>query len=76
MLCIERLLYKQSQPSFPHSAADTLRMCPPSTLNILYPAQPAQQLCLLHPFNDRLPGFCSIKEGNQIGVEGHNRRNS
>ena len=29
MLCKERLLYRQSQPSFPHSAPDTLRMCPP-----------------------------------------------
>ena len=29
MLCTEHLLYRQSQPSSPHSAADTLRMRPP-----------------------------------------------
>ena len=29
MLCKEHLLYRQSQPSSPHSAADTLRMRPP-----------------------------------------------
>ena len=32
--------------------------------DIFYPAQPTHQLCLLHPFNHRLPGIGPVKKGN------------